>query len=916
MVDILYDLFIRPLIFVIDFVFSISFKLLDNPGLSIIVVSIVVNAICIPLYAMADARQEEERARQAKMERWVTHIKKTFVGDERYMMLNAYYEEQGYKQWYALGSSVSLLLQIPIFMAAYSYLSNLDALSGASFLFIGDLGKPDALLPIGNMRINVLPVVMTLLNFVSSAIYTRGLPIKDKVQPFGLAALFLVLLYHSPSGLVFYWTCNQVFSLARNVLTKLVHPSVRATTVILQIVVLVVAALLMWLGVASRPKRLVGLVLLVVGAEFLLVRSRQSHGEASEEGESRSYVKEFVLASLFLSVLVGAVIPSALFVSSPAQFVAACSPSTPVMYVLHVFCVATGFFMLWGGVFFWLSSARGKRGMACGWWVLSGVCLADYFVEYHALGVINTTLVYDNSPKYSTHEQLLAAVAVCVAIAGLLLVWRRIPQVVNPALAIMTIAMVALVMPRMLEIHTATAEVLEASNSEGESRANGNLFNSEGNPLPIIKLSKTGKNVVMLYLDRGISCYVPYMFNERPELAQKYDGFVYYPNTISFGEYTVLGSPAVYGGYDYTVTAMNERDDELLIDKHRNALLLMPRLFSDAGYKVTMIDGPDVNYRYVGSDFPEIETVENATYYHAAGAYNEYVVASEANKTKERFQRNIVYYSLFCASPAFVRGAIYDKGSYLAPQIEAGYPSDFLNHYSAVKMLPQITTVDEESSGDLILFDTEETHEPAQLNLPDYTLEPTTEEAIAEDYDRFTLDGKSLRMDGDTRIQHYHVNMAAFLMLGDWLDTLRTLGVYDNTRIVIVSDHGRGMHQSSDLLVPGLIDGETFDAEWVNPVFMVKDFDAHGFSTSNEFMTNADTPSIMMEGIVKDPVNPDTGNPVNTDEKTAHDQIISTSHNWNLGKQRNLTVYDTSDGEWVSVHDSIFDVTNWSYLGK
>ena len=116
--------------------------------------------------------------------------------------------------------------------------------------------------------------------------------------------------------------------------------------------------------------------------------------------------------------------------------------------------------------------------------------------------------------------------------------------------------------------------------------------------------------------------------------------------------------------------------------------------------------------------------------------------------------------------------------------------------------------------------------------------------------------------------------------------------------------------------MPGLIDGETFDAEWVNPVFMVKDFDAHGFSTSNEFMTNADTPSIMMEGIVKDPVNPDTGNPVNTDEKTAHDQIISTSHNWNLGKQRNLTVYDTSDGEWVSVHDSIFDVTNWSYLGK
>ena len=44
---------------------------------------------------------------------------------------------------------------------------------------------------------------------------------KDKVQTYGLAAVFLVLLYQSPSGLVFYWTLNNLFSLIKNVFYRI-----------------------------------------------------------------------------------------------------------------------------------------------------------------------------------------------------------------------------------------------------------------------------------------------------------------------------------------------------------------------------------------------------------------------------------------------------------------------------------------------------------------------------------------------------------------------------------------------------------------------------------------------------------------------------------------------------------------------
>lgn len=58
---------------------------------------------------------------------------------------------------------------------------------------------------------------MTVINIVSGMIYTRGMPLKSKIQLYGMALVFLVLLYGSPSGLVFYWTLNNVFSLIKNI---------------------------------------------------------------------------------------------------------------------------------------------------------------------------------------------------------------------------------------------------------------------------------------------------------------------------------------------------------------------------------------------------------------------------------------------------------------------------------------------------------------------------------------------------------------------------------------------------------------------------------------------------------------------------------------------------------------------------
>ena len=213
--DIIYTIIIGPLKLLFEVIYTLAYYMCSSPGLSIIALSLVMNFLVLPLYAKADKMQEEQNNIEKKLKRGVDHIKKTFKGDERYMMLQTYYRQNNYKPTDALKGSISLLLEVPFFMAAYAFLSNLNVLKHASFGPIVDLGAPDQMLSVFGITLNLLPILMTLINIISSYIYTKGLPAKAKVQLYVMAGLFLVLLYDSPAGLVFYWTLNNLFSLVK-----------------------------------------------------------------------------------------------------------------------------------------------------------------------------------------------------------------------------------------------------------------------------------------------------------------------------------------------------------------------------------------------------------------------------------------------------------------------------------------------------------------------------------------------------------------------------------------------------------------------------------------------------------------------------------------------------------------------------
>ncbi|RVU97547.1 hypothetical protein EII22_05190 [Coriobacteriales bacterium OH1046] len=927
MLTIPYNVIVAPIIYLIELVYAVLNRFFVNPGFSIIGVSLAVNFLALPLYRRADLIQEEERGKQASMACWVDHIKAHFKGDEQYMMLSTYYRQQGYKPVQALRSSLSLVLQIPFFMAAYSYLSNLADLEGTRFLFINDLSQPDQLVTVGGFALNILPIAMTLINCFSTYIYTKGLPLRDKIQAYGLAAAFLVLLYQSPAGLVFYWTCNQVFSLAKNVFFKLLKHPRRVFALLVQVFFAALGVYLLQSGRLASPRRLLGACALAVLVEAFLffppVLDARRGEDGAEQSEGPSPTGSFLLAAALITVILGMLIPSALIGASPKEFIDEYAAASPVRHIVTTSSIIGGLVIFWGGIFFYLGNLKTRRLIACAYWLLAGICLVDFLFFGQHLGTITKDLVFEAYPSYPLGEKLLNLTVLVVLAAVMLVLWRRKRDLVNAALVILIIVAAAAAVPNLVSIQAATAEMeahgvqIAQGASAGDGGAADALFDADGSIVPLIHLSQEGRNVVVLFMDRAMGTYMPYILAERPELREQFDGFTYYPNTLSFGSCTVYGGPPLYGGYEYTPTEMNRRDTELLSEKHNEAIKVMPTLFTEAGFSAVQFDPPLVSYTYGTRDFSMFDAIDGFSTYRVEGAYSAHFLENGRNRSAENLTRSFVFYSLFKAVPVVLQTTVYDRGNYYSTLVSHASNSDFIDNYAVLALMDELTSIESGGSDNFVLLHNDTTHSPQMLQLPEYGFSEFVDNEGLEDYGRFTVDGRTIDMSNPTYLASYHASMATFIQLGRWFDYLRAGGAYDNTRIIIVSDHGYPYAQFQDLLIDGDQDIWNFirmNVNSFNPLLMVKDFDARGFEVSNEFMTNADTPLIALEGIIEDPVNPYTGKPMTDEEKHAHDQLVTTSWHHNVDTNHHGTVFETGDGYWYSVHDDIFDPDNWTLV--
>ena len=401
MLNFLYTIFIYPVYMFVEFILFIANNITqDHIGLSIIILSLGINLITLPIYNVAEKWQEMERIIQKRMKPKVKDIKAVFKGDEQYMILSAYYRQNNYHPLYALRSLFALFIQIPFFIAAYQLLSELPALKETSFLFLKDLSYPDKLVTIGSISLNLLPVIMTVINIAASAVYTKGLELKDKLTLYLTAFLFLILLYNSPSGLVLYWTLNNIFSLFKNIFYK-IKLSKKTWFIIASIVAVTLTIVIASTAGKKKPIFIsVGFTVLLLITPFikkLFLYFENKHNKSIFDNDKKRFYIFLSAVSAFL-IFIGLVIPSTTIASSPQEFANFDNFTNPLGILYYTVIQTFGIFVWLLCLYKLFSKQIQKYFSYIAVFVLMG-SLINAFIFTGNYGDINHFLVFEDSDR-------------------------------------------------------------------------------------------------------------------------------------------------------------------------------------------------------------------------------------------------------------------------------------------------------------------------------------------------------------------------------------------------------------------------------------------------------------------------------------------------------------------------------------
>jgi YidC/Oxa1 family membrane protein insertase len=889
MLDIFYTLIIYPLVQIIEFVFVFVEKVFKETGLSIIGVSAAVSVLCLPLYAVAEKWQQIERDIQKRLKPKIDKIKAVFRGDEQYMILSTYYRQNHYHPIYAMRSSFGLLIQIPFFIAAYSYLSHLEVLQGSSFLFIRDLGSPDELLRLGNCTFNLLPILMTAVNGTASALYTKGFPLKEKVQVYGMAVLFLALLYASPAGLVIYWTMNNIFSLLKNIYYKITFKyKILLMVLCLSMVCLLFSFYLLWIyrGDAGLRKILAGIFTLAGIGPWVFMAFKKYIPAIRIPVYTQGVFFTFLVSFASLWIITGLFLPSMLIGSSSQEFSFIDDYTTPLYFIANTAMQSFGLFLFWPLCLYVLFSPRVKNIFSFAGLVILISAIINIFLFPGNYGIISVELVFDNSVSHNVHDitmNLLALIIPILAIAALR--FFKAFKICTTLALLCIVSFSGISFYNLIHIHREFKQVQSFRTRD------------EGGPdamLPVFNLSKTGKNTVVIMLDRAVSVFLPYIFEESPELYAVYKGFTYYPNTVSFNGYTRMGAPPLFGGYEYAPLEINRRDQIPVVTKHNESLLLLPRIFSESGYSVTVTDPPYPNYSakedlHIYDPYPGVKALITDAVYTKRWIKEHQL---DLPSTSDILKRNLFWYSMFKIVPLALRQGIYLQGDWCTP-VASQKITLTLNGYSVLDYLSELTEVTDEPINTALIMVNNTTHETSFLQAPEYR--PAM---------HITNYGNS----PFKKEMAYHINAAAFKRLAEWFEYLKEHNLYDNSRIILVSDHGPEPNFVTKIGLP-------FNVDQFNPLLLVKDFGAEGdLQTDMRFMSNADVPYLALQDQIEDPVNPFTGNAINMEAKKSPLYIaVSGSIHLDDPMAAAFTLDPKKD---YYVHTSIFDPANWEKAEK
>ncbi|MCX6898785.1 MAG: membrane protein insertase YidC [Verrucomicrobia bacterium] len=185
------------------------YKVIPNYGIAIIIITIVIKLLFWPIQAMSTRSMK----RMQELQPLIAKLKEKYPDEpqkQQQEMMKLYKEHKVNP----MGGCLPLVAQIPVFIALYNMLRTVIELRGAKFLWINDLSLPDTIFTIAGLPINPLPLVMCATTLWQQKLTptTSADPTQQKMMML-MPLMFVFMFYSMSSGLVLYWTVQNLLSI-------------------------------------------------------------------------------------------------------------------------------------------------------------------------------------------------------------------------------------------------------------------------------------------------------------------------------------------------------------------------------------------------------------------------------------------------------------------------------------------------------------------------------------------------------------------------------------------------------------------------------------------------------------------------------------------------------------------------------
>ncbi|MGL4981458.1 MAG: YidC/Oxa1 family membrane protein insertase [Treponemataceae bacterium] len=902
----LYAMFIYPLELVYHFVYSLCYTITGNYGVGLIVLSCLAAIGYLPLGRLALKAQHKEKQLSALLKPKLDKIKAEETdGSKRQLRTSNLYKKYRYHPFLAIRSAFGVILQLPFLLGAYYMISNFTALEGQSFLFISDLNKPDGLLG----GVNFLPFLMTAIN-ICTTLTTPKLSIKDRTQAFIIAGGFLWLLYSAPSALLFFWTTNNLIFLVQNLIARIKtknnepttppvkltlsrwNQAILATTSIyglyttfiyikkyMELKEIVLKPFILNLSIEIALAYIS--ICITFWAVWKIIIQTKSHNKiffASVKIISvlmlwtpsfyffRHLVKNdklllmgainyglytlIFLTNFFLILIsidtkkITAFFNTIFHKKTHKPFFT----SLAILFILFFFYHVAMFYKSDASYFtdslFTAYSKIFPLALVC----FGCITLIYYFLNQYWKYITTSVVIFSlflsllnlfifkgnygaldlnllSNPVFFTLNQFaMDMIAFFIASTTLVLLYKykMIEKYNNAALLFLvaTIVITTFVSIPQKKKTTPTTEVVTDEQTE-------KLLEQ------YYGLSKTEPNVIIFIFDMFTGGHMEELLERNSNFWNDLDGFTWYPDTVALSQYTATSLPSIYGGYNYTPEAINSRKN-FLIKEINAAYTELPNQFSDIDFEVTL--NTPAYFLDDAFFYKKIAKPDNVLLLDPdislSQFYKEYLfMETISNNSTALFLTT----SAFSIIPHTMKHYLYNQGKWLGITKDVNTITQTLQKISSIKMFAEQANTTRQKPTLKIHYN-ELSHVPFYLKEKELKIvqNPT------KTSDWTTINGI---VPSHLYTEEHIINFAV-----EYIEKLKQLGVYNNTKIIITSDHcwadsvmlqkklGGNISPVAELYTEQVYPGRP------HGLLLFKDFNTQGkLEISTDLMTTADT---------------------------------------------------------------------------